>query len=429
MTEDVLQSVKNRVQEALLGQARQDLIADAYEACRGKLDLLLKDVTGDAAVEPLCVRLLLMLAYGAIGDASNVAFYLEGAVTKAVRSAEMGDALGMLAEWPRLPELVRMTGFTDAVVSAEPLLAHLAARAFPIEDPAWMREPARTDREPPLVVVTLMNGMGDQIFQYAAALRRARRSGGTVKFDLSIFSSQRFGTRPFALDAFAIDVSIASPDDMDRVQSHQLVDPLNRVDVELLTGDGDCRLLGSWPSPLYFRGVEAELRATLRFRDPAIGARATATVDDLRRRGPVIGMHVRRGDLLSPVYRNAYGPLPVEYFRTALRGFPDDGTVVVFSDGPDDRAWCAEAFAELGDRLVISHDRSDVEDFAFLAACDHQIVSVSSFSWWAAWLNPNPDKRVVTPHPAFGSGPRRANIQLAGRVPPEWLVVTRDDVR
>jgi hypothetical protein len=423
-------SVLSRLQDALLGQARHDLEAGAYEACWTRLEMVLKDGEWNEAATPLCLRLFLSLALGAVHQAANIAFYLTGGFPAAARSAAMAEMLDRLAGWDRLPGLIAGLGLDYPLRDPSALIERLAALAMPVDDPAW-RQPldaACPETERPVVVVSLVNGLGNQLFQYAAALRRARRCGAVLKLDLSLFASDRVGTRPFALAPFAIEAAVAGTEDLARVDAHRHVDDISKVDAALMTGAGDCRLLGVWPSALYFQGVEAELRESLRLRDEALAQRAASAVTALRRRGPVIGMHVRLGDLRSPVYRNALAPLPVAYYRAALQHFPGDRTVVIFSDTPDDREWCAATFADLGGTVEIARDRSDIEDFAFLTACDHQIISSSSFSWWAAWLNPNPDKRVIAPHPAFGPGPRAAHVLLAGRVPAEWTMLCRDDV-
>ena len=51
-----------------------------------------------------------------------------------------------------------------------------------------------------------------------------------------------------------------------------------------------------------------------------------------------------------------------------------------------------------------------------MAACDHQVLANSTFSWWAGYLNPSPDKRVVAPATWFGpDGPATTDL-----FPPTW---------
>ena len=429
MTAGIL-SIQNRFQRHLLEQACRDLREGAQHACLAKLEFLLTDVAWFSTPPVLCLRMFLALMMGARHEAANIAFYLAGGFAADERASAVRETLAGLADWEPLRDALAGLGFDLRQHDPAVLLEKLAVAAEPTEEPSWNQPPLgrHADAGGPLVVVSLVNGMGNQLFQYAAALRRARCSGGVLKFDLSLFSSDRIGTRPFALGPFAIDVPIATPDDLARVEPYAHVHDLTRPDAALMNDRGDCRLLGCWPSARYFRGVEAELRETLRLRDPAPGRAAAESVAKLRRHGPVIGLHVRRGDHLAPAYRNAYAPLPVDYYRAALRHFPDDRAIVVFSDTAADRDWCAETFADLGGVIEVSRGRSDIEDFAYLAACDHQIVSVSSFSWWAAWLNPNSSKKIVAPHPALGAGPRHAHLLLAGRTPRDWRTLNRDDL-
>ena len=64
----------------------------------------------------------------------------------------------------------------------------------------------------------------------------------------------------------------------------------------------------------------------------------------------------------------------------------------VFSDDPD---WCRTAL--LGDDIEIQSGGSMLDDFRSIISCDHHVIANSTFSWWAAYLNPKPDKIVCAP--------------------------------
>ena len=76
--------------------------------------------------------------------------------------------------------------------------------------------------------------------------------------------------------------------------------------------------------------------------------------------------------------------LTQKYIDHSLKEFKDE-VKLVFSDSPEDIEWCKHNMD--AEHLYFIGGDDDVFDFEFMRRCDHNVISNSSFSWWAAWLN------------------------------------------
>lgn len=83
------------------------------------------------------------------------------------------------------------------------------------------------------------------------------------------------------------------------------------------------------------------------------------------------------------------------YVLRALDEFSNDCRFIIFSDRPN---WVKERFPQTKKKLFFVEGEPSYIDFYLMSFCRHQVVSPeSTFSWWAAWLNKNPDKKVIVP--------------------------------
>jgi glycosyl transferase family 11 len=153
-----------------------------------------------------------------------------------------------------------------------------------------------------------------------------------------------------------------------------------------------CHLVGYFQSEKYFAHCADEIRRVFT-PHPAICSQIAARFGAILERQPC-AIHVRRADYTSS---SDYAQLwNTDYYRRAIDSFERDRQFLVFSD---DIAWCRTYFDGL--RFEFVEGFSDVADFFLMGSCAHHIIANSSFSWWPAWLNTNPTKRVVAPRAWF----------------------------
>lgn len=139
-----------------------------------------------------------------------------------------------------------------------------------------------------------------------------------------------------------------------------------------------------------------------------------------------VSVHVRRGDYLTIKRGNMlkHPPVPKEWYEAQMAKFLGFS----FAFYSDDIQWCQRTFGHLpntkfgGDRpsLGLGHSgRSPEEvDLISMSCCAHHICSASTYSWWGAWMNQNPEKQVIMPK--LWITPGWSKLDFSEVVPKEW---------
>ena len=122
-------------------------------------------------------------------------------------------------------------------------------------------------------------------------------------------------------------------------------------------------------------------------------------------------VHVRRGDYLK--YKDYHYNLTNRYYHSCFTKMTPDTHFVFFSD---DITWCRNEFKDLNASFI--NTGFDVLDLHLMSCMKNNIIANSSFSWWAAWLNKNNDKKVLAPSVWFGE----KNLHLSDKdlIPSDW---------
>ncbi len=297
-----------------------------------------------------------------------------------------------------------------------------------------------------MITTHLIGGLGNQMFQYAAALGLAAHHNTEVLLDISGF--EKYPLRSYLLDKFNVPQNLATPQTPPSSQydvKHKVLRKLDHIfgtklclnttkgiyeepyyhfDETFFNLEAPIKLYGYYQSPLYFEGAEDTLRDHFSLREPMsdISLKIKAEIELIK---TPVSFHVRRGDYVSNKAANAtHGTAGKEYYEKAVHLmralYGDDIHLVMFSDDPD----FVEENMDFGiPRTIIrGADDKPYEDMHLMACCKHHIIANSSFSWWGAWLNTAPNKQVIAPRQWFAPHMLRQN-NVTDLYPRNWILL------
>lgn len=279
---------------------------------------------------------------------------------------------------------------------------------------------------PRLAVVRLSGGLGNQLFQYAASLGYARRNHAPLHLDLANYEGES-PHREFLLGRLRLPVRRANSFEVLKTRLRPHWETRGVPDTFLFGHHGSAWLCGFWEDSAYFADIVPTVRRRFRPRDDSIVTAAQELIQRARRtEGPVIGVHLRRGDR-GPGGRgfSPLSSLPASYYRRAARSFPAGANFLVFSDTPEDISWCRNHLGLAdGANVSFGEGRDAILDMFALAHCDHVILSSGTFSWWAGYLGERPGRRVVVPNVYQGLSAERVMLPPATPPQPGWEEIT-----
>ena len=164
----------------------------------------------------------------------------------------------------------------------------------------------------------------------------------------------------------------------------------------------DMCILGYFQSEKYFKHNTKKIFDLFDIRN--------VDLNNLRDNKEITSVHIRRGDYLSKP--NIHPTCSIEYYESSMNMF-NNTQFLFFSD---DINWCRETFK--GDNYIFSDNNDELLDFEMMSSCDNHIIANSTFSWWSAYLNPNMNKKIISPKKWFGDyGPENVNDLL----PNNWV--------
>ena len=98
-------------------------------------------------------------------------------------------------------------------------------------------------------------------------------------------------------------------------------------------------------------------------------------------------IHVRRHDYLRSAHaHDGWTPPSLGYFQRAKAYFTECLERVQFIVLSDGLLWCHKYLSGPNVAFAEIRGHSAANDLAIASLCDHAIITIGSFSWWAGWL-------------------------------------------
>ena len=295
-----------------------------------------------------------------------------------------------------------------------------------------------------MIIIEIKGGLGNQMFQYAAGLSLAHASNQNLMLDKNWFSTQ--SNRIYRLDKFSIQAQYLSvlqylriPTDYDgrhlrkikagiskifRLKNPTIIREENNPDLSLMIEpQQDYFLSGYWQSERFFKEIKEDVKSAFDLKEKTLIEKKQADLLHRMDSENSVAIHIRRGDYLKQEDLSVqFLVLGVDYYINSVTRLAEMENELQFFIFTDDPVWATTHF-DIGYPYIIVSDKMtpDYEELYLMSRCKHQIIANSSFSWWGAWLNSYPEKRVFAPQNWVLDGEQ--NSRKMGNLPENWIVL------
>lgn len=272
-----------------------------------------------------------------------------------------------------------------------------------------------------MIIVKLMGGLGNQMFQYAFGKKLSFFLKKPLKIDLSFLNRRDLGFnfiyRDYCLDVFKLNVDFLNePVEYTNINEsyfHYSSDIENFI---YKNYNKNILLDGYWQTPLYFNDIQNIIKQDFVFKNNVLNEISFKNlIHDIKTSNSVM-VNVRRTDYLNTNY---HGVMGIDYFEkcvNVLQQKIDNPKFFIFSD---DIEWCKQNL-KIKNSFFVDHFYAGKKFEYYLQLmimCNHFIIPNSTFAWWSAWLSENPSKIILCPSKWFND----TSINTADLIPPTWF--------
>lgn len=295
-----------------------------------------------------------------------------------------------------------------------------------------------------MIIVNIIGGLGNQMFQYAFGYAMAQRMQTELKLDIHKLDTriviEGYTLREYGLGLYHITNKVASFDEvvMLMYQEETLLQKIARklarkqraysascypecsshFDENILHLHGNFYFIGYWQNEKYFREYSQDIRNIFTLKKSI--QQTTEQYKQLIINCNSVGVHIRRGDYVTNPHTNSvHGTCDLAYYRNAVALIQEKSADPHFFIFSDDLEWVKANFDFIEQKTFVELDEAapDHEEMYLMSQCQHNIIANSSFSWWGAWLNQNPQKIVIAPKKWFRDQTRNTK----DIIPETWI--------
>jgi hypothetical protein len=293
-----------------------------------------------------------------------------------------------------------------------------------------------------MVIIKLKGGLGNQMFQYAIAAIIAKRFKTKVLLDKSFFSltEKKPGLTPrkFELDIFNNKYNYATLNQIKKFNKNTLFNRFKKIfflnyykkivennlsyNSQYLSYKKPLYLEGYFQSYIYYIGIEDYINEIFTFDITILDQKSRDLLVECQLTNSV-SIHVRRGDYVNDTQTNNFHVVcSIEYYLKAINYLKSKVVDISYFIFSDDINWAKQQFEYfLFPIHFVSHNinENDWKDMFLMSSCKHNIIANSSFSWWGAWLNRNPEKIVISPNQWYND--TLMNNSTIMLIPSKWI--------
>ena len=269
------------------------------------------------------------------------------------------------------------------------------------------------------MIIRMTGGIGNQMFQYALKLKLDSILSQSCEIDTHFYKKNSVHNgfelnKVFGIQATIYDGPIRSLADQFPIlykmcfrlgirslrTAHRLTEIRTCFLPDVLTlYEKSAYIDGYWQSEEYFHDIEDKVRRTFQFSP--FTEQENLQLEQIIKEKQSVSLHVRRGDYIGvsrfvSLGKTDYYQKAIEYVKATV----ENPLFVVLSD---DISWCSENLDLPAESVFVTWNIEDksYRDMQIMSICKHNIIANSSFSWWGAWLNSNPEKLVIAPSHFF----------------------------